>query len=164
MAVLRHTLLYGFRRFKFDALIVVIIVSVMPFFVARYGKTPITEGKVVTTDSTRGAQDKSPLAGLLQRQGRQYEHLPMRNIFSPDGKYAPDTATAAAPAKIYRLVGVLNTGVVRAVLMDNTDTLYILKEKDKLGDGRELAVIKRLSVVLRDNGSEQELKVFDVKR
>ncbi|KJU87472.1 hypothetical protein MBAV_000328 [Candidatus Magnetobacterium bavaricum] len=167
MPALRHTLLYGFRRYKFDALIVVVIVSLMPFVVARYGKMPITEGKVATTDSTRTAQDKDPLMAFLQHQDMPYEHLLERNIFSPDGKYAPDVAAPAAPvapAKTYRLVGVLNTSVVRAVLMDNTDTLYILKEKDKLGDGNELSAIKRLSVVLKDDNGEKELTVFDVKR
>ncbi|KJU82899.1 hypothetical protein MBAV_004906 [Candidatus Magnetobacterium bavaricum] len=164
MPGLRHTLLYGFGRYKFDVLIVVIIVSVMPFVVGRYGRIPITQGKVTTTDSTRAAQDKDPLMAFLQYQGRQYEHLLARNIFSPDGKYAPDVAVPVAPAKTYRLVGVLNTGVMRAVLMDNTDTLYILKEKDKLGDGNELSAIKRLSVVLKDDNGEKELTVFDVKR
>lgn len=160
-----HTLLAGFRRYKFDALIVAIIVSVMPVVVARYGRIPVTEGKVTASGSTgQAAEDKVSLMALLRQQGRQYENISVRNIFSADGKYAPEVAAVAVPAKSYRLVGVLNTGVVRAVLMDETDALYILKEKDKLGNSGELSAIRGLSVVLKDDSGEKELKVFDVKR
>ncbi|MBF0337029.1 MAG: hypothetical protein HQL05_04285 [Nitrospirae bacterium] len=162
MSALGHTLLVSFRRYKFDALIVVIIVSVMPVVVARYGRIPVTEGKV--TASSQAVEDKVSLMALLRQQGRQYEHISVRNIFSADGKYAPEVAAAPVPAKSYRLVGVLNTGVVRAVLMDETNALYILKEKDKLGNSGELSAIRGLSVVLKDDSGEKELKVFDVKR
>ncbi|MBF0536969.1 MAG: hypothetical protein HQL03_01815 [Nitrospirae bacterium] len=168
MPTLRHTLLAAFRRYKVDALIVTLIVSLMPLVVARTGKITI-EDKVAASPPIQ-TQDKESLIALIQQQTRQYKKaLSARNIFSPDGKYPydaadSDTADPASSAKSYRLVGVLNTSVDLAVLMDNKNTLYILKEKDKLDNNTELSTIKHLSVILKDNNGNKELKVFDVKK
>ncbi|MBF0344109.1 MAG: hypothetical protein HQL06_07745 [Nitrospirae bacterium] len=166
LAVFLTYVLSGFRRYKFDILIVTLIASVLPAVVTRYNKTyhkPLLDDKGVAI-TTKQAEDKDSLMGLFEHKEVEYKNLSERNIFSPDGKYAPDAAVAAKVVKSYRLVGVLNARQRLAILKDNNDAIYIVKESDRLDNGSVLSVIKDLSIVLKDDTGEQELKIFDIKR
>ena len=103
--------------------------------------------------------------------GRNYENIEARNIFSPDGLYKlPEeevkeetAAEEILPETTYSLVGVLVSDRKMAVLKTDTGFTITSKVGDELIDGSIITEIDDLSVKLKKNNKETELKIFNPK-
>jgi hypothetical protein len=116
------------------------------------GQTPAAKG------SSGGDQVKTE--GKQEAPPKDFTHLSERNIFAENGTYiVPKDPKAATPAKEAKLLGIVNTGVRRAFIIDPFGALLDLKAGDKV-EGLEVKKITDTAVLLRMGNKDMELKVF----
>ncbi len=100
---------------------------------------------------------------------REYGNIEDRNIFSPDGLYKlPELKgklynKGKLNDKIYRFIGVLESGQKKAVFIKYTGDIVILKIGDKLEDNSVITGIDNLSVRLKKGSKEIEHKIFNLE-
>jgi hypothetical protein len=94
----------------------------------------------------------------------RFNNIVQRNIFSPDGAYITPKGKGPLPLteNPYRLIGVLTSGLKRAVIVDYAGEVFILKEKGRLDDGSVISRIGNTYVTLKRGKKERELKIFDI--
>jgi hypothetical protein len=115
----------------------------------------------------QGPAAKAPSGGdQVKAEGKQevprkdFAHLSERNIFAENGTYiVPKDPKKATPVQEVKLLGIVNTGVRRALIIDPFGALLDLKTGDKI-EGLEVKKITNTAVLLRMGNKDMELKVF----
>lgn len=151
----------------FEILFAVVVFAGTPLFLLHKppeaGSTPVkaaapaakAQPKAAATGTEAKAEEKKDASSPA------LAHLPERNIFAENGTYIvpKDPKAQGKTAQEPRLLGITNTGMRRAFIIDPFGALLDLKAGDKV-EGLEVKKITNTSVFLRMGNKDLELKVF----
>ena len=154
-------------KYRFDCLSLVLLSVLAPHMMVK--KQRIDYRDKIPQSIGVEENKKAKLTGIQSIMEREYSAIKVRNLFAQDGRYEPDPTVVPAPVptpkpvKTYRLLGIINSSIRRAVLLDNAGVLLIMKEGEKVEDAGTVAKIGTVSVLLKNEATETELKIFEIK-
>ncbi|MBF0565006.1 MAG: hypothetical protein HQK89_07180 [Nitrospirae bacterium] len=160
----------GVKKYRPDIFFVAIAVSCVPLMIV---KSPVM--KYGLTASPELQWDKKTRLDVVVKSGLgDYTSLSAKNVFSPDGMYPQDKKPekVVRPPKIYTLLGVLLEDGKRAVLLDDSHAVHVVKDGEAIESAATedkenihvLSITGPTSVTLKSESGDRELKIFSVKR
>jgi hypothetical protein len=151
-----------------DLVLCLIALLPAPFLVFQNSppRHSVTAGIPAAAQRTPGkaaaeaARPKPEAAAALQEKA--YAGIDQRNIFTPDGTYMKLAAKKVVEKEtLFRLMGITNTGIRRALIVDPGNKILLVKTGDVI-DGVSVKSIGNTSVTLRIGNKDVELKLFAV--
>ncbi len=149
-----------------DLFCVALSIIFIPLLVV--GKHMINNSNEIKMElSETGGQEK--IIGNTSYDKLDYKNIETRNIFSPDGLYKLPEAKEKLDNKgklhdkIYRFIGVLESGQKSAVFIKEEGDIITLKTGDRLEDGAVISGIENLSVRLEKDNEVIEHRIFKLE-
>jgi hypothetical protein len=150
------------KRYLTDIISIAVLVLFIPILVIN--RPDISYNEQPATRHIPGVKERAEEKGMEKvTRTAGFPHIEERNIFSPDGAYIIKGKTLLTGAS-YRLIGVLTSGLKRAVFVDNEGGVFILKEGERLYDGSVISRIDNISVTLKRGKTKRELKIFNIEK
>lgn len=151
------------KRYLRDIISILVLALLIPILLTNRPDISYKE-QPVARDIPR-VKEKAEEKGMEKvAPAKDFSNIEKRNIFSPDGSYITGKGKTPLTEISYRLIGVLTSGLKRAVIADNTGEVFILKKGGKLYDGSVISRIDNTSVTLQMGRTKKELKIFDIKK
>jgi len=147
------------KRYLTDIICILALALFIPILVINrpdisYNEQPVTRHIPGVKEGT----EEKGMEKVARTEG--FSNIEERNIFSPDGSYIIKGKTPLT-GEFYRLIGILTSGAKKAVFVDYTGEVFILKEGERLYEGSVISRIDNISVTLKKGKEKKLLKVFD---
>lgn len=145
-----------------DIIIIFLFAAIVPLMIV---KNPVISynGKAREMESIQNNKKKT-LSLILETSKRDYNEIFKKNVFTADGKYPPDPLQKGQSKKSYKLIGVLSSAQMVAVLLDDEGQYHYKQKGQSLPDETIISALTMTSVTLKNQEGEQTLKIFSIKK